>query len=384
MNFLQVSFTRRGAIGLLLIRIAAILLFSQFVSAQSAAPQQTKRTFENKIPEHVPLKVKIKKEKEEKALDLNNKNWFRDIEIEVTNTSDKPIYFLSMDVIMPDVLDERGIRVTFPLTYGRGDFYDHDAKPLPEDIPIEPKATHVFTFEETWKRGYEAWRNRNHKGDPTKLELWISHLSFGDGTGFTSMSAVPFPIKRDPEDVGACFEKPRPPDQWSRTPNIFSALFAKSFRRPADLLPVELFLASLDDPNEVVDAAMSPDICCPETSCNKFKFTHYDCVCDINVQTPCEYDKRTNGGNADGQLDNRDAVFSGLRLWQDRNHNGLSESNELHPLPALNVATIELDYKPSKKTDMNGNQFSYRAKVKNLQGQQSGRWAWDVYLVRSQ
>ncbi len=97
-----------------------------------------------------------------------------------------------------------------------------------------------------------------------------------------------------------------------------------------------------------------------------------------------EYDKRTNGGNADGQIDSHDAVLSRLRLWQDRNRNGLSEPIELLPLPALNVDTIDLDYKPSKKTDAYGNQFSYRAKVQNSQGQQSGRWAWDVYVVRSE
>jgi hypothetical protein len=667
------SFTRRNVISLLLIGIAAVVVCSQFALVQNAAPQQAKRTFENKIPEHVPLKVKIKKDKEKKALDPNNKNWFRDIEIEVTNTSDKPIYFLAMHVIMRDVLNEQGVSMTFPLTYGRGDFYEQDTKPLPQDIPIEPKATHVFAFEENWTTGYEAWRNRNHKIDPLKLELWISHLSFGDGTGFTSLSAVPFPIKRDPADLAACFEKPRPPNQWSRTPNIFSALYAESFRRPADFLPVDFFSRSFD-PNVFAGAAVSPDICCPGTACNKFKVTRYDCVCAINVQTvlttscsdpkglcgtlvqlpsacslggvdcpsfgfiacpdliptpiptptptpvpsptpscpatfpefcptrkpldtcrrdyiggcpsdgfydvvgpccvpePCfynpifcpagttevrlpqplcvnfcvevpnlpqatclalgfvwsfsggcretaptaqsdcdnfgwywnplndycqsdpppaceiffevcenggwsfewctcvpyntpilidvagngfsltssaavvdynlnniggkerlswtaidtddawlvlnrdrnrtiddgtelfgdvspqpeppkgekkngfralaEYDERANGGNADGQIDSRDAVFGSLRLWQDRNRNALSEPDELQLLPALNVATIDLDYKQSKKTDMYGNQFRYRAKVKNSQGQQSGRWAWDVYLVR--
>jgi len=50
----------------LLIGIAAVVVCSQFALVQNAAPQQAKRTFENKIPEHVPLKVKIKKDKEKK------------------------------------------------------------------------------------------------------------------------------------------------------------------------------------------------------------------------------------------------------------------------------------------------------------------------------
>ena len=96
-----------------------------------------------------------------------------------------------------------------------------------------------------------------------------------------------------------------------------------------------------------------------------------------------EYDKRANGGNADAKIDSRDAVFSSLRLWQDKNHNGLSETNELQTLPSLNVAVVELEYQESKKTDSSGNQFRYRAKVKNINGRQLGRWAWDVYLVKA-
>jgi len=95
-----------------------------------------------------------------------------------------------------------------------------------------------------------------------------------------------------------------------------------------------------------------------------------------------EYDKLANGGNNDGRIDSADSIFSRLRLWQDKNHNGVSEPNELHVLSSLNISVIQLDYKISKKTDSNGNQFGYRAKVKNTQGQQLGRWAWDVYLVR--
>lgn len=48
----------------------------------------------------------------------------------------------------------------------------------------------------------------------------------------------------------------------------------------------------------------------------------------------------------------------------------------------LGVAILDLDYKESRRMDEHGNWFRYRAKVKDIQGAQIGRWAWDVFLVK--
>lgn len=94
-----------------------------------------------------------------------------------------------------------------------------------------------------------------------------------------------------------------------------------------------------------------------------------------------EFDKQANGGNGDGRINSQDAIFNSLRLWQDANHNGISEASEIHRLSELGLAEINLDYKESRRRDEHGNWFRYRAKVRDASGAQLGRWAWHVFLV---
>ena len=96
------------------------------------------------------------------------------------------------------------------------------------------------------------------------------------------------------------------------------------------------------------------------------------------------WDQTEYGGNADGQISDRDSVYSDLKLWQDKNHNGISEPGELQSFPDLGLRSIALDYKKASARDRNGNVFKFRSKVIDIKGFQLGRWARDVLLKSSQ
>ena len=90
------------------------------------------------------------------------------------------------------------------------------------------------------------------------------------------------------------------------------------------------------------------------------------------------HDTPALGGNGDGRISAADAVFARLRLWVDANHDGVSQPNELVPLSAVGIASIELTYRTTGRRDGLGNYYRYRGAV-HLQ---SGRTVpiWDVLL----
>lgn len=66
-----------------------------------------------------------------------------------------------------------------------------------------------------------------------------------------------------------------------------------------------------------------------------------------------------DGGSAvsDGKIDASDPVYAKLRLWFDRNHNGLSESDELKRLGDVGVVAISTFYRETPRVDRYGNRY---------------------------
>jgi len=97
-----------------------------------------------------------------------------------------------------------------------------------------------------------------------------------------------------------------------------------------------------------------------------------------------EYDKTEKGGNGDGLIDETDAIFPSLRLWIDKNHDGFAEPEEVFTLPELDVFSISLRYRQSRREDIFGNLFRYKARINLTDPEENeskaGPLAYDVFF----
>jgi hypothetical protein len=59
--------------------------------------------------------------------------------------------------------------------------------------------------------------------------------------------------------------------------------------------------------------------------------------------------------NFDGFINSSDQIWNELLLWQDKNTNGLTDSDELFTLPEVGIIEINLNYNSSDYIDNNGN-----------------------------
>ncbi|HEX7829620.1 MAG TPA: hypothetical protein VF787_08190 [Thermoanaerobaculia bacterium] len=99
------------------------------------------------------------------------------------------------------------------------------------------------------------------------------------------------------------------------------------------------------------------------------------------------HDDPAYGGNGDGQISRQDRVWSRLRLWVDRNHDGLVSNSENYTLAQADVVSISLDYEvfgPDRNygADENDNLHLMRgAYGRRDRGQVSQRALHEVWFV---
>jgi hypothetical protein len=158
---------------------------AQSPSQESAAQPVPERELKDEIPKHLPLKIKVK--------NLNNEKWMNDLEIEVTNTGEKPIYFVMFSLFFADVKMENGDDIGFPLRYGRSALYSTENRATPEDVPIQPGVTIFIKAPEGLSKGWEKFRISHNMPRPKKIGIQFHSLNFGDGTGFHTTGGLPLP-----------------------------------------------------------------------------------------------------------------------------------------------------------------------------------------------
>jgi hypothetical protein len=187
--------------------IASPLLASA-VRSPSVAQSTQQREMESTVPKNVPIKLKLKAEKEAKFKDRSNPEWLGDFELEVTNTSNKPIFHLALELVLPDTRSDNNNPIGFTLRYGRIDFIDFNTRPIASDVPIQPGDTHAFTIDEDLQRGWQEYKASRNVLDPAKVQIWFVRLSFGDGSGF-DVGGEPYPYKRSELATRGAAARPR-------------------------------------------------------------------------------------------------------------------------------------------------------------------------------
>jgi hypothetical protein len=142
---------------------------------------------EDQIPSHISIKVEL--------LNLKKEGFLRKLEIKVTNISNKPIYYLNLSLLLPDVLSPNGNPIGFPLKYGRTELISFQEPIRPDDVPILPGESFIFKIPEENLGPFErfAARKKLPLSEIKKVYLIFHLLNYGDKTGFSGTGGTPIP-----------------------------------------------------------------------------------------------------------------------------------------------------------------------------------------------
>ena len=160
------------------------------VGVVPAAAQEGVREVVTTMPARLPLKVVVKNR--ELVGDPQNDRWLRDLEVEVTNAGSKPIYFVSLLLLMPGA-KMSGLQPVYRLRFGSPRLGSFTAIARPEDVPLGPGESAVIKVPADEAATWEQWKARGAATDPRRLVIVHHQLNFGDGTGYAGRDGRPLP-----------------------------------------------------------------------------------------------------------------------------------------------------------------------------------------------
>ena len=113
---------------------------------------------------------------------LQSDMWPNDLEIEVENVSDRPIYFLNVVLEFPDDPAPNGTS-GIVLKYGKLENMDISRIASAEDEHLDPGKSICLIVTEVYRKGLLA-KQKIAPDNFKRMELSFEIISFGDGTGF--------------------------------------------------------------------------------------------------------------------------------------------------------------------------------------------------------
>ncbi|HEX8397425.1 MAG TPA: hypothetical protein VF644_08365 [Pyrinomonadaceae bacterium] len=201
-------YRRFSPFNLYLISTISFLCLISLFSIQAIAQDAEKPRIINSVPEKLPLKIEF--------INLDKEDFLNELEIKVTNTSDKAIYSLRFEF---EIVSERRSldgRISFPLDFGRQELSSaYDDKPNNEDVPIIPNESYTFKLHKSTVKGLKKNLELTGLPFPKVFELVFIDLTFEDGTGFI-LKGEPYKKKTKPEQhskpsqAKECSKKPFP------------------------------------------------------------------------------------------------------------------------------------------------------------------------------
>ena len=266
------------------------------IQAKEPDSLDSERILEDQIPPHLPIKVELR--------NIKTNSLLRDLEIKVTNEAKKPIYYLELGIVLPDVLSSAGGTLGFPLRYGRTALIKFDSPLQPGDVPLQPGESFVFKIAE---KNLDAFDSQAVKGQrPSQFELkraylMFHNLNFGDKTGFSMTNGSPEPNVPKERSANGCDQKGGLNDFWSPFSSGTST----------GVLGLTLVRANFS-PGE---SPPQSNLCCPASPpavpCSFFKENTYNCQCGeghtvtiVGCQDPlgkCADSTRIDSDCPDGQ-----------------------------------------------------------------------------------